>query len=62
LTANRGRRRPKSRIDAENVRIFKCQYCRQPVTFSFGSVDKDSRKILTNTDGTKHIDNGGSQK
>jgi hypothetical protein len=56
---NKNRRRPKSRIDAENVRIFKCKYCRQPVTFSYGSVDKDGLKILTNLNGTKHEDNGG---
>jgi hypothetical protein len=56
---NKNRRRPKSRIDTENVRIFKCKYCRQPVTFSYGSVDKDGCKILTNLNGTKHEDNGG---
>jgi hypothetical protein len=58
---NKSRRRPKSRIDAENVRIFKCKYCRQPVTFSYGSVDKNGRKILTNTDGTRHIEEGGEK-
>jgi hypothetical protein len=56
---NKNRRRPKSRIDGENVRIFKCRNCRRPVTFSYGSVDKDGRKILTNADGTKHVDEGG---
>jgi hypothetical protein len=53
---NKNRRRPKSRIDSENVRIFRCKFCRSPITFGYGSVDKDGRKILTNTDGTKHVD------
>jgi hypothetical protein len=61
MTNRRFNRRP-SRVDSERVRIFKCRNCRQPVTFSYGSVDKDGRKILTNKDGTKHVDNGGSQK
>lgn len=58
----RERRRPKSGIDSENIRIIKCRYCRQPVTFGYGSIGKDGRKILTNLDGTMHVDNGGRKK
>jgi hypothetical protein len=53
---NRYRRRPKSRIDSERVRIFKCKWCKQDVTFSYGSTDRDGKRVLTNVDGTRHTD------
>lgn len=55
----RERRRPKSRIDSENIRIIKCKHCRQPITFGYGSVGRGGRKIPTNLNGTMHIDKGG---
>jgi hypothetical protein len=54
--SGRYRRRPKSRIDSERVRIFRCKYCLQLVTYGYGSVDKDGKRLLTNVDGTKHVD------
>ena len=53
---SRYRRRPKSHIDSERVRIFKCFVCRQPVTFSYNSVDGEGKKVLENVDGTRHTD------
>jgi hypothetical protein len=54
---SRHRRRPNSRIDSERVRIFKCKWCKQPVTFSYGSTDREDKRVLTNVDGTQHTDN-----
>jgi hypothetical protein len=56
LTASRHTRRLKSRIDSERVRIFRCRYFKSPVTYSYGSIGKDGHKILTNVDGTRHVD------
>jgi hypothetical protein len=56
---NRNRRRPKSRIDSENVKIIRCKYCKQPITFSYGSVGRDGKAFPCNLDGTRHIEKGG---
>jgi hypothetical protein len=58
---NKNRRRP-SRIDTERTRIIFCKYCCAKITFGYGTTDKDGRLIPTNPDGTKHLDEGGSQK
>jgi hypothetical protein len=58
---NKNRRRP-SRIDTERIRIIRCKYFRAKITFGYGSVGRDGRKIPTNLDGTMHVDDGGSQK
>jgi hypothetical protein len=63
MTVNRRLpQRKSSRIDSKQVRIFKCKFCRQPVTFSYGNIDRDGKKLLTNVDGTRHIDEGGPRK
>jgi hypothetical protein len=63
MTVNRRLpKRKSSRIDSERVRIFKCRYCCAPVTYSYGSIDRDGKKLLTNVDGTRHVDEGGPRK
>jgi hypothetical protein len=61
-TGNRGgRRRPKRPIDTGNIKVIKCKFCKQPITFSFGSVGRDGKKIPTNLNGTMHVDGGRSK-
>jgi hypothetical protein len=47
---------PKRLTDPNSIKIIKCRYCKQPITFSYGSVGRDGRPFATNPDGTKHVD------
>jgi hypothetical protein len=62
MTANRSRRRRRHNSRIDSVRIIKCKYCRQLVTYGYGSVDRDGKRVLTNVDGTKHGDEGAPRK
>jgi hypothetical protein len=59
---SRGRRRPKRLTDPKNIRVIKCRYCKQPITFSYGSVGRDGDPFPCNLDGTKHVERGGAKK
>ena len=45
----------------DSVKVIKCKYCRQPVTYSYGSLDRDGKRLLTNVNGTRHVDRGESE-
>jgi hypothetical protein len=62
MTANRGRRRPKYAADTERIRIIYCKYCRQKITFSYGSIGRDGKKIACDLSGIAHVCDGGSRR
>jgi hypothetical protein len=52
---NRNRRRPTRPVDMERIHIVFCSVCREKITFSFNSVDKEGFRIACDLSGTKHI-------
>ena len=60
---SRYRRRPKSRVDSERIKIILCRYCRAKITFGYNSVGRDGKKLACNLDGTAHkCDEMGGRK
>ena len=58
----KGRRLPGHLTNPNSVKVIKCEYCKQPITFSYGSVGREGNPIPCNLDGTKHVEKGGPTK
>jgi hypothetical protein len=55
------RRGPKHAVDTEKIKIILCKFCREKITFSYGSVGRDGKKIACDLDGTMHVCKGGKR-
>lgn len=58
---NKNRRRPKHAVDTERIKIILCKFCRQQITFSYGSVGRDGRRLACDLGGTMHVCGGGQR-
>jgi len=51
----KNQRRPKNAVDTERIKIIRCKYCRQKITFGC-SVGRDEKRLACNIGGTLRID------